>query len=218
MLIVRQTFLDKQSETPCDLTIERVGGGAPPGPLTSEQLERGLRTTANLVIGVPLLFGRWTKGFREHTNRLPQMKPEVSNAAGGDPDIAYYHSYWALEPDEALVIDVRPPECEFWNFQLDNHWMESLDYRYHTIHVNKHTATYAGDGSVRIVVAHQDPGLPNWITTAGHARGTMCLRWVKAKDHPEPQTKVVRLAELQAEPHDTPGGGGVPAPTKDVDE
>jgi hypothetical protein len=199
MLIVRQTFLDKRREAPCELTIERVYGDGLPTPLSSERLEQGLRMTANLVVGVPLLFGRWVRGFRRHTNQLPRMKPEVSTAAGGDPDIAYYHSYWALEPEEALVIDVRPPRCEYWNFQLNNHWMESLDYRHYTIHVNKHTARYAEDGSVRIIVAHRDPGLPNWITTAGHTYGTMCLRWVKADACPEPRTTVVRLATLEAE-------------------
>jgi hypothetical protein len=197
MLIVRQTFLDQRRETPCELTIERVGGDGLPSPLSSEHLERGLRMTANLVVGVPLLFGGWVRGFRRHTNRLPRMKPEVSTAAGGDPDIAYYHSYWSLGPEEALVIDVSPPECEYWNFQLNNHWMESLDYRYYCIHVNKQTASYREDGSVRIIVAHRDPGLPNWITTTGHDRGTMCLRWVKAREFPEPRTRVVTFAGLQ---------------------
>jgi hypothetical protein len=167
--------------------------------MSADRLERGLRMTANLVIGVPLLFGRWVKGFQGHTNRLPRMKPEISTAAGGDPDIAYYHSYWALEPEQALLIEFTPPECEYWNFQLGNHWMESLDYRYYPIHVNKQTAVYGKDGSVRIVVAHRDPGLPNWITTAGHDCGTMCLRWVKSDAWPEPRTVVVHLADLEAE-------------------
>ena len=201
MLIVRQTFLDKRRETPCELTIERIGGDGLPTQLSSEHLDRGLRMTSNLVVGVPLLFGRWVRGFRRHTNQLPRMKPEMSTAAGGDPDIAYHHSYWALKPEQALVIDFVPPNCEYWNFQLNNHWMESLDYRYYTIHVNKHTATYAEDGSVRIVVAHKDPGLPNWITTAGHTSGTMCLRWVKADTCPEPRTAVLRLSDLVAENH-----------------
>jgi hypothetical protein len=75
--------------------------------------------------------------------------------------------------------------------------MESLDYRHHTIHLNKHTARAADDGRVKLVVAHADPGLPNWIETAGHARGTMGLRWVKAASHPTPRARVVAHAELR---------------------
>jgi hypothetical protein len=127
------------------------------------------------------------------------MPPEISNAAGGDPKIAYYHSYWRLAPDEGLIIEVTPPSCEFWNFQVNNHWMESLDYRYFPIHVNAHSAVYEKDGSVKIVVAHKDPGCPNWLTTAGHPCGTMLFRWVKADSHPQPKTRVVKTEALSKE-------------------
>tara|TARA_R110002072_G_scaffold123352_2_gene258606 strand:- start:214 stop:555 length:342 start_codon:yes stop_codon:yes gene_type:complete len=50
---------------------------------------------------------------------------------------AYTHSAWQLADDEVFIIDAPEiPECQTWNFQLDNWWMESLDYRHHTIHVN----------------------------------------------------------------------------------
>ena len=71
------------------------------------------------------------KASRSIRIKLPRFDQNVSNMAGGVPDIAYYHSYWKLAPDEALVIDATPPECEHWNFQLNNYWMESLDYRYY---------------------------------------------------------------------------------------
>jgi hypothetical protein len=93
---------------------------------------------------------------------------------------------------------VTPPECDYWNFQLNNYWMESLDYRYHRIAVNHHAARLQPDGSLRITVAHEDPGpvAGNWIDTAGHERGTMCLRWIRARCHPEPCTRVVKWSEL----------------------
>ena len=199
-LVVRQTFLDRETETPADLKIERINCSEDerrPSPLTPEQLDEGLKAAGTLVAGAPLLFAKWARDFQKHTNQLPMFDPEVSLAAGGDPNIVYYHSHWKIAEGEALLIEAMPPECEHWNFQLSNYWMESLDYRHHTIHTNKHLARYEDDGSVRLVVAHEDPGHPNWLQTAGHFSGTMCFRWVRAKEHPQPLTRLVRLAELK---------------------
>ena len=195
-LIVRQTYLDRDRETPADLRIERIGGDRAPAPLTPEGLDAGFKRASGLVVSCAALFSNWAAGFQKHTNELPKFDDSVSMGAGGDPNICYYHSYWQLGPEEALVIEATPPPCEAWNFQLDNHWMESLDYRFHRIHVNKHTARYADDGSVRIVVAHRDPGVDNWIDTAGHSQGTMCFRWIRADHHPQPRTRVLKLSEL----------------------
>ncbi len=199
-LVVRQTFLDREREIPAELHIERINcpdNERKASPLTPAQLDAGLGTVAGLVAGAPLLFAKWARDFRKHGNELPRFDPEVSLQAGGDPNIAYYHSYWAVAPDEALLVEFTPPECEYWNFQLNNYWMESLDYRHHRIHTNKHLAACTPDGSVRLIVAHADPGLPNWLETAGHSFGTMCFRWVRATEHPQPQTRLVKFVELK---------------------
>ncbi|NNE20469.1 MAG: DUF1214 domain-containing protein, partial [Myxococcales bacterium] len=184
-LIVRQTRLDGENETIADLHIERLGGDGMATPFDPIRCAEGLTQSAGLVAGAAMLFASWAEGFKKHTNQLPRFDQNVSNMAGGVPDIAYYHSYWKLAPDEALVIDATPPDCEHWNFQLNNCWMESLDYRYYPVHVNKHTAKYRPDGSVRVVVAAQDKGFDNWIDTVGHEEGTMCWRWVRATEHPQ---------------------------------
>jgi hypothetical protein len=49
---------------------------------------------------------------------------------------------------------------------------------------------------VRLVVAGRHPGVENWLDTAGHRRGTMCLRWVGATQHPAPKTRVVKLVDV----------------------
>ena len=196
-LIIRQTYLDRDAETPADLTIRCLDGAGNPGHVTPALIDDGLKSASTLVAGASILFAKWARDFQKHSNQLPMFDQDVSNNAGGDPNIAYYHSHWALGPDEALVIDTMPPVCEHWNFQLNNYWMESLDYRYYTIHTNKHLATYRDDGSIRLVVAHEDPGVPNWINTVGHENGTMCFRWIFAETKPQPQTRVVKLAEVQ---------------------
>ena len=199
-LVVRQTFLDRETEIPAELHIERIncpGDERRPSPLTPKQIDEGLQKAGTVVAGAPLLFAKWARDFKKHSNELPMFDPEVSLAAGGDPNITYYHSHWAIAEDEALLIEVTPPECEYWNFQLNNYWMESLDYRHHRIHTNKYLAHYEDDNSVRLIVAHENPGRPNWIETAGHTFGTMCFRWVRAKEHPQPQTRLVKLSDLR---------------------
>lgn len=195
-LIIRQTFLDRENEVPAQVSIERIRGDAMPTPFDPATVGEGLATTANLVVGAGMLFASWVKGFKAHTNQLPRFDQALSDRVGGDPNIAYYHSYWEVQPDEALVIEATPPACDHWNFQLNNYWMESLDYRYYPIHVNKHTAKLRPDGSVSVVVAHENRGFDNWINTVGHTCGTMCWRWVRAKDNPEPRARLVKLSEL----------------------
>jgi hypothetical protein len=196
-LIVRQTFWDRQTEHIADLHIERLGAAGPPPPITAEFIDRGLKAASAYVAGTAALFADWAEGFaKQGINQLHPLDPAVAGAAHGDPNIFYFHGYWALGADEALVIEVTPPPCEYWNFQLNNHWMESLDYRYHTIALNHHRAQYRDDGSVRLVVAHEHPGVDNWIGTAGHHRGTMCWRWIRADAHPRPSAQVVKLAGL----------------------
>ena len=196
LVMVRQTFLDKEIEVPADVKIEAIDTVEGPKPITPKLIDEGLTSAGAFVAGASLFFTNWSNGFMKHTNELPLFDEKKSTAAGGDPNIDYYHSYWKLSKDEVLVIDFTPPDCEFWNFQLNNHWMESLDYRYFKIHVNNHTAVYKSDGSVRLIVAHQDPGYSNWINTVGHKEGTMLLRWVRAKTKPQPICKVMNFEEL----------------------
>ena len=201
LLMVRQTFSDRFVETPAEMKIINLSGQTKPGPLTSKQMNEGLKTASMFVGGASLLFTRWAHDFKKHVNQLPLFDPEKSNAAGGDDSIIYYHSYWNIEPGEVLLIEVKPPECDAWNFQLNNFWMESLDYRYHNICINKQGAHYEPDGRVRIAVSHEDPGIPNWIETAAHREGTMCWRWYRIHQDSQaiqPSCRILKKNELSS--------------------
>jgi hypothetical protein len=195
---IRQTFQDRANEQRAEIEITRIGSETErPAPFSPERLERGLAGTAMFLHGTSQLFEDWSESFLPTINEMTPADQAYCQSIGGDPNIYYFHSAWELADDEVLVLEAKTiPECQTWNFQLDNWWMESLDYRYHTIHINKHTAHYENDGSVRVIVSHTDPGLPNWIETAGHSCGTMCWRWIGADEHPPVATRVMKLSEL----------------------
>jgi hypothetical protein len=198
-LIVRQFFLDRANEPRAELQIECIGAEGPPPPLDPAELDRALQASADFVKGTADLFTSWAERFSERPNELNAPPNAVRESAHIAANQVFYHGYWRLDSDEALVISATPPECRYWNFQLNNYWLESLDYRYHPITVNKHSAILEDDGSFRIIVASRDPGFGNWIDTAGHDRGTMGLRWNAAIDPPRPECRVVQLSDLEAQ-------------------
>lgn len=199
-VIVRQTFLDRSAERPAQMSIQRRGTAASPAPLSAERLQRGLGNAGKFVEGTATLFANWAQSYLPQANQLPPADQALCQSVGGDPNIFYYHSYWQLAADEVLVIHLpRIPQCRFWNLQVNNWWMESLDYRYHRIHHNQHSAKPDADGGVTLVLAHGDPGHPNWLETTGHDKGTLCLRWVGAPEPVHPVTRVVKHADFMKE-------------------
>ncbi|MCR9093200.1 MAG: DUF1214 domain-containing protein [bacterium] len=201
MIIVRQLFTTRENEEEATYDIECLTRGDANARLDPAKLEGALARATDFVNSTSNLFTDWMKGYEDHLNALPSDDQERCQRAGGDANIHYLQSHWRLGPEEALLIEAdRIPEKGHWNLQISNYWMESLDYRNHRIHVNKHTAHYEPDGGVRIVLAHADPGpdFPNWLETCGHDCGGMLFRWIDSEgDHPPVRTRVVRLDALR---------------------
>ena len=106
-----------------------------------------------------------------------------------------------LDPDEALVIEVRMTvEPEYLGFHLSNLWGESLDYANHVASLNGFQARRDADGAVRYVVAHRDPGLANWVDTTGPPEGYLTVRWSysqKQQELPEVAVRKLRFGDLE---------------------
>ena len=193
-LIVRQTFGDRATERPCRIEIERLDATETPAPLAPEQVGAALARTPMLMRALAEMALSWSGELAEHRNRFAPVMPAAA-AIFRDPDIQFHVAYFDLAPDEALVVEAHPPKCDYWMFVLSNHWLETLDYTRHRITLNHHSAVLEPDGSVKLIVAARDPGHPNWLDTAGHAHGTIGVRWV-GKGVPEvvPSARVVRAS------------------------
>ena len=193
-IVVRQTYRDRANETPHQMKIETINGPAVPAPLDPDFLAQALVRSTGFVTGTARTFLAWAEQFRaEHHNSLTTVDQSMFIQAGGDPMIHYLHGFWQLADDEALVIETPVPSCKTWNFQLNNYWMESLDYRFARIHLNDHSAVLNADGSVTVVIAPRDPGFGNWLNSCGHSHGTMLWRWTGADSHLVPTTRLIKL-------------------------
>ncbi len=139
----------------------------------------------------------WTSLVPNKFNPAGQWRGAAGQNAYGNMHAWYASANFELAADEALVITGRFPECRFANIVLWNSFMQSFDFANRQISLNRNQIEYEKDGSYRIVVAHRDPGVPNWLDTEGRPHGHMYWRYLFPLSAPgTPKTKVVKVDSL----------------------
>jgi hypothetical protein len=202
-LTVRHFFYDWDSEVQSSLRIERLGDAverttapASPDVLVSRQLVAfGDFVHDNLQFFLQFGGAAPANGF------LPAIDRTAMGAAAENRPVI---GRWELGPDEALILEVEPPQGVYWSYSLGNPWWETIHYGRHQSSLNGHQAVVDSDGLVRVVLCGRDPGVANWLDTAGHSNGAMILRCVRTTTAPTPGARVVALDDIaSALPADT---------------
>lgn len=203
--LIRQYFYDWERERPADLVIQRDGAEYPPPPLRTDQIAARLQ---RLIQWCDVGCGYWDLRARQSLNTPPNSCPFQAVADGewgGLKGLAYGLGNFRCQPDEAVILEVRPPRCHYWSFGLGNFYWESLDWTRRQTSLNERQARLDSDGIFRAVIAHSDPGVPNWLDTQGHTWGTINGRYLLTDASPEPLLHTVKLANVRAAlPADTP--------------
>lgn len=196
-LTVRNFFYDWDTEVPASLRIERIGDEVVPETRSVEldaSVAQQLYALGDFVydnLKFFLDFGAMppANGF------IPPMDmTEMGAAAENRPVIGRFE----LEPDEALILEVTPPEGVYWSISLGNPWLETIHYGRHQSSLNGHQAVIDPDGVFRAVLSATDPGVANWLDTAGHSNGAMLLRCVRTQTAPVPSSRVVKVDDVVA--------------------
>ena len=213
----RQIFDDwaREDAIHFELTTEE-GLGTGNEPLTPEIMAEQLKTFGEIVRGQMHFWNAfWTipmGTYGERPGALPGVafprnafnKMNAASAAtgGGMASNLYAGGVLELAPDEAFIVENRiKVEPNYIGFQLGNLWGESLEYANHVSSRNGHQSVRDEDGVIRWVIAHEDPGVHNWIDTTGLPEVFMSPRWAYS-DTPDPDDwpqiagRKVKLAQL----------------------
>jgi hypothetical protein len=193
---IRQFFLDWENETPARFRIEREGDAGEPPPFESAGAARRLEEAGAWIEGTARFFGEWVPRLREQ-HRAGVILP-ARKFAGGADDIWYGNDLYRLADDEALIVETELPDARYWSFQLCDLWFRSADYANRQTSINASQAWLDRDGRFRCVVAHRDPGVGNWLDTAGHREGVLQYRWVWSRSNPQPTARVVKHDGVRA--------------------
>jgi hypothetical protein len=197
-LVVRHFFYDWDTEVPSNLTLERIGDTAPATATSADSgqvIASRVAALGDFVKSNLAFFQAFGGAAAPNTFMPPLDGTKMGAAAENRPVIGK----WQLQPDEALILEVVPPVGVYWSLSLGNPWLETVNYGRHQSSLNGHQAVIDPDGVFRAVIAGSDPGVANWVDTAGHSNGCMILRCVRTETAPVPDLRVVKLADVLAE-------------------
>jgi hypothetical protein len=136
----------------------------------------------------------------ENPNRFPEALKTDSDAKRGR---AATNMHWVLPADEALIIEFDVHDG-LWMLTNMGVFFNSMDFLYRPVSYTPSRTAVDGDGKVRLVLAHDDPGYHNWIDTQGFERGNLTYRHMLEGEPAELHTRVVKRANLAGElPPDT---------------
>jgi hypothetical protein len=189
------------------LWVERLG--PPPHKRPSSKAELAL----TLALALPTRSGSFENfnrlAFAAPVNTLPPLSLGGTDGRLANQIASY--SAFDLRDDEALVLHVTLGGAKYFIAPAYNRWQITTDVVTHTQTLNARQALPDADGSYTFVISPADPGVYNWIDTAGIHQGLLNLRWqgLPGGDAAPPTAELahVKLRQL---------GAALPAGTRTV--
>jgi hypothetical protein len=170
----------------------------------ADRINRGTEFLRYLVKDFNINLYEWYTKTGGGYNNMAFLPGTVTSQVGS-PTSNYAMAIFNLAEGEALILELdQAPDGAYWSFQTGDVWSRSLNFTHRQTSVNMHHAALDSDGGIRVVVAHKDPGVANWLDTTGRAQGTVVFRNYRATRQPVPKTTKVKFAEIAgALPKDT---------------
>jgi hypothetical protein len=211
-------YLDPRADTFSVRFVSDDWGRQKDPRLAIERLDRPSRktrpTAAEIDSALGALPAAVTRSVATFANHVAKFEKDVGanvvkefdySAVGALTDQRYFEMVWNFRPDEALILESPLPKCRYWSVLLADPLYATLDWINNQSSLNRSQARVDSDGRIRVVIAHSDPGVPNWLDTVGRPRGGMQWRWMGCDDGPTPTVRRVRLADVKRSlPADTP--------------
>jgi hypothetical protein len=207
-LLLRMVSSDWGKEAEPTLSIERLDKPVERPRPTAAELEDRLRRLPQAIDFIALLFVDHVARLRAdgYVNKLKVFDVSTMGGLAGQ---FYYEGAYDLGEDEALIVEAKvPAKCLYRSMILTNDLYETTDWYNNESSLNDAQSAPDKDGVLRIVVSARDPGVPNWLDTAGYPTGVIQGRWAECDSQPIPSVRKLALADVRKSlPAETPAIG-----------
>lgn len=195
MLFVRDSLGDWDQQ-PNEIRIQRLDPPDAP-PMTDQQIAE--RAAELIIDSVPQVY--W---YLKYIHGSPNVFPQLikSDTAGGLSTQRGNAASAILAADEAMILTFDPCGANYFSVICQDYWWITMDYGRITSSRNTAQSVLNEDGTVTYVVCGQDPGVHNWIDTAGLHNVVLNVRLqglpAELEKEPLVTSRIVKLRELDA--------------------
>jgi hypothetical protein len=194
-LFIRQGF-DSWDERPGQLRIERVDMDSPKPVPTAATMVDAFHWAGEFVTGLMTSWPEFPFTYggvdAQHPNSFPVMDATDADAKRGRTAA---NMYWELGLDDALIVEFDAHDG-LWMITNMGAFFTSMDFLYRPVSYTPSRTATDSDGKVRLVLAHDDPGVYNWVDTQGFERGNLTYRHMLEGEPAALSTRLVSRAEL----------------------
>jgi hypothetical protein len=199
-LFMRQGF-DSWEERSAQFSIERIDMDMPRPVPTPQDLIASMQWAGDFLTGV---MTDWPDRELQIGSLFGEPEPNVFPGARFSGEAEQRDARrgrlivtmpWRLASDEALIFEFAD-DGEFWMLTNMGAFWNSMDYLYRPVSYTPSRSAIDSDGRVRLVMAHDDPGVHNWIDTQRFTEGYLTMRVIGSRQLPDVRTRVVPLAEV----------------------
>lgn len=201
--IVRMRSYDWGNEVDTRMAIECLDAPPQKRRMPIPEIDERLRHALTLSERLCKLFYGLQNGTKE---RVGINQFELYTYAGiGLVQQYYWVCCFEVGEDEALIVETEIPKGRYWNVQVNDPYFNVVEFVYRQASLNGHQARVDSDGKFRAVLSASDPGVPNWLDSAGFTEGQIMGRWAQCETNPLPTVKRVKLADIRQHlPAETP--------------
>jgi hypothetical protein len=166
------------------------------GRATVDALHHAFGEMAGITAVCALAFPTHVQELRDQ-GFLNALKVFDVSQMSGLQGQSYYEGAYELANDEALITEVKIPDSyKYWSIILTNELYETTDWYNNQSSLNDTQGVVDSDGIFRTVISARDPGVHNWLDTAGYESGAVQGRWFGATATPNPNIRKVKLVDV----------------------
>ena len=210
-IVVREYIGDASAEESATLAIECTDAD-PLQPITDAEAAEQFTAMAWTIVKLTTLHRTIKPELLTQPNELLTAEAADLGSADTTPDNLYMIGTFALEPDESLVLEFRPPDTRYWNITLESIWHECLEPGHRHSSVTNKGLRPDADGIARIAIGGKDYGTAIGSTPVVGAAASSCCAGSTTLRRPTcapPSAAARRQRERRAIPAGPPRRAGV---------